>query len=507
MEKTLREQFLLRVSVFAIPAFFPRWFQTKDVGKRTSSTMSKPLRVLIVEDSPEQVLLLLHELRAGGYEPAYERVETAEAMVAALERQTWDIVLSDHYLPSFNSMDALSILQGRDLDLPFIIVSGHIREEEAVAAMKAGAHDYVMKGKLARLVPAVERELKEALERRKRKQSETLYYCLVENLPQHVLCKDTAGRFIFANQHFCRTLGKSLPEILGKTDFDFFPLELARKYQQDDARVLETGTMFQAVEEYHAPNQGKMMYVEVTKTPLRDPQGKVIGLQAIFSDITERRRTEETIRASLEEKVVLLREVHHRVKNNLQIVISLLRLQSVRTQNPDVLDTLQGTGNRIRSMSLLHDTLYRSENLARVNFTQYIESLCSHLFRAYGSRAGRIKLELHLEEVSVDLDQAVSCGLIINELVSNALKHAFPKGRAGRIVIELNKTAQQQIVLKIADDGVGLSPELDIRQTGTLGHQLVFMLAEKLRGSVEVTRDQGTTFRIAFQAMPADENP
>ena len=467
--------------------------------------MSKPLRVLIVEDSPEQALLLIHELRAGGYEPVYERVETAEAMVAALERQTWDIVLSDHYLPSFNSLDALSILQGRDLDLPFIIVSGHIREEEAVAAMKAGAHDYVMKGKLARLVPAVERELKEAVERRKRKQSEVLYHCLVENLPQHVLCKDIAGRFTFANQLFCRSLGKPLPEILGKTDFDFFPRELAQKYQQDDARVLETGTIFQAVEEYQAPGQGTT-YVEVTKTPLRDSRGKVTGLQAIFSDITERRRTEETIRASLEEKVVLLKEVHHRVKNNLQIVISLLRLQSVRTKNPDVLDTLQGTGNRIRSMALLHDTLYRSENLARVNFTQYIESLCSHLFRAYGSKAGRIKLESHLEEVSVDLDQAVSCGLIINELVSNALKHAFPKGRAGRVMVDLHKTPQQQLVLKIADDGVGLSPELDVRQTGTLGHQLVFMMAEKLRGSVEVTRDHGTAFRIAFQARQADEN-
>jgi PAS domain S-box-containing protein len=466
--------------------------------------MSKPLHVLIVEDSADQAQLLLHELKAGGYEPIYERVETAEAMVAALERKMWDIVLSDHYLPSFNSMDALNILQGRELDLPFIIVSGHIREEEAVAAMKAGAHDYVMKGKLARLVPAVERELKEALERRKRKQSETLYHCLVENLPQHVLCKDTAGRFIFANQLFCRTLGKSLQEILGKTDFDFFPAELARKYKEDDARVLETGRMFQAVEEYQAPGQGKM-YVEVTKTPLRDPRGKVMGLQAIFSDITERRKTEETIRASLEEKVVLLKEVHHRVKNNLQIVISLLRLQSVRTQNPDVLDTLQGTGNRIRSMALLHDALYRSENLARVNFAQYIESLCSHLFRAYGSRGGRIKLESHLQEFSVDLDQAVSCGLIINELVSNALKHAFPKGRVGRVMVELQKTPQEQIVLVVADDGVGLSPELDIRQTSTLGHQLVFMMVEKLRGAVEVTRDRGTAFRIAFQAGQTDE--
>jgi two-component sensor histidine kinase len=222
-----------------------------------------------------------------------------------------------------------------------------------------------------------------------------------------------------------------------------------------------------------------------------------------FQDITERKRGEDAIRASLKEKTVLLKEVHHRVKNNLQTVTSLLNLQAVRTKNQAALDTLQETGNRVRSMALLHETLYRSETLGRVNFRTYIENICGHLIRSYGQKAARVKLEPCLQDVSVDLDQAVSCGLIINELVSNALKHAFPEGRAGRIMVELNTTPEGLIVLKVADDGVGMPPGADIHQTGTLGHQLVFMLTEKLHGTVEVTRENGTAFRIAFPSKPS----
>lgn len=468
--------------------------------------MSKPLRALIVEDSPEQAQLVIHELTLGGYELVYVRVDTAEAMIAALERQAWDIVLSDHYMPGFSSMDALDILQSKELDLPFIIVSGHISEEEAVAAMKAGAHDYVIKGKLARLVPAVERELKDAEERRKRKQSEVLYHSLVENLPQNVFCKDASGRFTFANQRFCRALGKPLAEIIGKTDFDLFPAELARKHEQDDTQLLQTGQMFETVEEHQTPG-GEKIYVEVIKTPLCDARGKVVGLQGIYTDITERKRAEAAIHASLEEKIVLLKEVHHRVKNNLQIVISLLRLQAVRTKNPEALSTLQETGNRIHSMALLHETLYRSQSLAHVNFADYMESLCSHLFRSHAEKAVRIRLERRLQSVSVDLDRAVLCGLVVNELVSNALKHAFPDDRAGRIAVELQTTPQEQILLKVADDGVGLPWGLNLRQTTTLGHQLVFMLTEKLRGTLEVTRDRGTAFSISFPSKPPEEHP
>jgi two-component sensor histidine kinase/PAS domain-containing protein len=264
-------------------------------------------------------------------------------------------------------------------------------------------------------------------------------------------------------------------------------------------RVAASGEEYQNDEvEYHGQGISGVFEVHAFQTGAN-------RMAVFFQDVTERKRGQDAIRASLEEKTVLLKEVHHRVKNNLQIVISLLNLQAVRTKNPMALDTLQETGNRVRSMALLHETLYRSESLGRVNFANYIESICDHLFRSYGPKAARVRLEPHLEEVSIDLDQAVSCGLIINELVSNALKHAFPEGRAGRITVELHKLPQEQAVLTVADDGVGMPPQLNVRQTGTLGHQLVFMLVEKLRGTVEVTRDHGTAFRIVFHTRHGEE--
>lgn len=219
---------------------------------------------------------------------------------------------------------------------------------------------------------------------------------------------------------------------------------------------------------------------------------------AVFDNITERKQAEEILRASLEEKTILLKEVHHRVKNNLQIINSLLSLQTDRTQTPEVLDTLRDMQNRVQSMALLHETLYRSDNLARINLANYVESLCVHLWRAIGSTTGRIELERRIDAVGLPLDQAVPCGLMINELVSNALKHAFPAGRSGRVRVTVQAQPDQRLALTVADDGVGLPPSADPRRAETLGLQLVFMLTEQLQGTLVVTQDTGTVFQITF---------
>lgn len=219
----------------------------------------------------------------------------------------------------------------------------------------------------------------------------------------------------------------------------------------------------------------------------------------IFNDITRRKRAEEALRASLDVKIALLKEVHHRVKNNLQIVSSLLSLQAAQVQNPLALGALQNTQNRVRSMALIHETLYRSENLARVDFSLYIENLCAHLFRAFGVDPARIQLISRVAGVALGLDEAVPCGLIINELVSNALKHAFPGERAGQITLELRAEADGQRTLRVADNGVGLPAGLDFRRVDTLGLKLVFNLADQLNGTLAWEQDDGTTFRLSFR--------
>ena len=221
----------------------------------------------------------------------------------------------------------------------------------------------------------------------------------------------------------------------------------------------------------------------------------------VMRDITERRRAEDETRASLREKEVLLREIHHRVKNNLQVITSLLRLQSREFQDERYIRAFKGSENRIRSMALIHETLYQSDDLARVDFNYYINRLTSHLFRGYGVNVGRIRLKVEAERLPLRIGLAIPCGLIVNELVSNALKHAFPEGREGEIRVSLRSLNEKEIELAVGDDGIGLPEDADSEDGGSLGLYLVKILVEdQLHGEIEVDSSKGTAFRITFEA-------
>jgi two-component sensor histidine kinase len=203
------------------------------------------------------------------------------------------------------------------------------------------------------------------------------------------------------------------------------------------------------------------------------------------------------LEASLREKELLLQEIHHRVKNNLQVTSSLLRLQSIKVEDPSTLNVLQESQNRIRSMALIHEKLYQSKDLSRVDFAAYISDLAHYLFGAYRSTAGQVKLNLDVRDVALEIDTAIPCGLIINELVSNALKHAFPEGRRGEIFVTLGKT-NGRYSLTVHDDGIGMPPDLDLSKVDSLGVLLITTLVDQLEGTLEWSRNGGTTATIAF---------
>jgi PAS domain S-box-containing protein len=219
----------------------------------------------------------------------------------------------------------------------------------------------------------------------------------------------------------------------------------------------------------------------------------------ILRDITERKREEEKIRASLREKEILLKEIHHRVKNNLQIISSLLNLQSAHIRDPRALEVFKEGQGRVRSMALIHEKLYQSDDLARVDFSEYISNLAAYLFRSYEVNAGAVRLNVEAEDVLLGVDTAIPCGLIINELVSNSLKHAFPGGGGGLINITLRPASRDRLTLTVADDGVGLPPGFDVRNTPSLGLQLVNTLARQLGGEVGVGDGAGAEFNITFR--------
>ena len=218
-------------------------------------------------------------------------------------------------------------------------------------------------------------------------------------------------------------------------------------------------------------------------------------------EIGERLRMEEIIKGALKEKEVLLKEIHHRVKNNLQIISSLLRLQSGYIQDEKTLEMLKESQNQVRSMALIHEKLYRSEDLAQIYFDEYIRDLTDYLLQSNGAGLKATSLKVDADRVFLNIDTAIPCGLIINELVSNCLKHAFPDGRKGRICIRLHSVDHHDYTLIVDDNGVGFPQDLDFRNTQTLGLQLVNTLVEQLEGRIRLEDDNGTTFEISFSEL------
>jgi len=329
-------------------------------------------------------------------------------------------------------------------------------------------------------------------------ESEAKSRTLVENIPQRIFFKDRNSVYITCNVNYARDLGITPEEIVMKTDYDFYPKDLAEKYRRDDKRIIKSGKTEDIEERYI--KDGQKSWVQTVKTPVKDEKGKIMGVLGIFWDITERKRSEDQIRASLKEKEILLQEVHHRVKNNMQIISSLFSLQSGHIKDKQAFEIFKSSQHRVRSMALIHERLYQSKDFTRVDFAEYAQSLSSHLFSSHGINPGAVKLNLKIKDVFLDLNTAIPCGLIINELVSNSLKHAFTEDKKGKIEIAMHPLNKDEMEVIVSDNGVGLPKKVDFRKTDSLGLHLVNILAEdQLHGDIKLDRTKGTSFHIRFK--------
>jgi PAS domain S-box-containing protein len=244
--------------------------------------------------------------------------------------------------------------------------------------------------------------------------------------------------------------------------------------------------------------KGRRLWIRTTGQAVRE-QDRIIKVVGNIQDITYRKKAEEKLLASLREKEVLLKEVHHRVKNNLQVVSSLLNLESRIIQDPHALEAFRETQNRVRSLALIHERLYRSPDLARVDFWEYIRNLVSSLFSSYHSLAQGVSYEVNAEQTFLGVDVAIPCGLILTELVSNSLKHAFPESRRGKIFISFQGGGNGSCVLRVKDNGVGFPAGLDMSHAETLGLQLVDTLTKQLAGTLQLNGGEGTEFTLTFR--------
>jgi two-component sensor histidine kinase len=268
----------------------------------------------------------------------------------------------------------------------------------------------------------------------------------------------------------------------------------------------------------------KELWVDLSLVPLKDESGYVTSVLGIARDVTERKKADdlskhfnevleqqvksrtEELNASLDEKVILLREVHHRVKNNLQIIISLLNLQMRQTDNTVVKQLMSETQNRVRAMSLVHEKLYRSDSLSHIDFADYTRFLVSQLFSFYGMDTRRVRLDFTMEKIMMDINIAIPIGLLMNELISNALIHAFPDGRGGAISIS-GGFKDDLVTLVVRDNGIGIPKELDWKSTTSLGMQLVTSLVDQVDGTITLSRENGTMFTITVKRTSHKEEP
>ncbi len=336
---------------------------------------------------------------------------------------------------------------------------------------------------------------------RKLVNSSHLYKVVFDSIHEAVSILDTEYRILGANGAFLAELGFEESEVVGRKCYEVtHKRDLPCEGPEEKCPLLETMSTggHSTAEHIHYGKGGEIHYVEVSTSPIKDEDGNLVYAVHISRDVTERRRSEERIKASLEEKEVLLKEIHHRVKNNLQVISSLLNLQSSYFSDDAAHRMFRDSQNRIKSMALMHEQLYCSGDMAMVDFKGYVDGLLKGLVRSYGMPPG-VTLDVDIGDVSFGMDTAIPCGLIINELLSNALKHAFPAGKRGRVDVSLHPADAGGYELVVKDTGVGLPEDLDFREAGTLGLRLVRTLAEgQLEGSVEMKTNGGTEVRVRF---------
>ena len=326
--------------------------------------------------------------------------------------------------------------------------------------------------------------------------SEVRYRRLFESAKDGILILDAGtGMVVDVNPFLIDLLGFSREAFLGKAiwDLGFFRDVVAN---QDAFALLQDQEYIRYEDRPLKTAEGRQIDVEFVSNVYLVAGAKVI--QCNIRDITDRRQAELALRASLREKEALLKEVHHRVKNNLQVITSLLRLEAGRNGEPGIRNVLKDMQGRIRSMALLHETLYRTGNFARVDLAEYLRQLATQLFRTQNTEASRIQLTLDLASAPVDIDQAIPCGLIVNELLTNSLKYAFVDGRAGVVRLGLHREPDGPVKLTVIDTGSGLPKDFEARKGRSLGLQLVSDLVKQLAGTLKVEPAPGAAFTLVF---------
>jgi len=325
--------------------------------------------------------------------------------------------------------------------------------------------------------------------------NERKYRVLAESLPQMIFLKDRDSTYRSCNRRYAEALGIEPDDIAGKTDYDFYPRELADKYRADDKAAMDSPGPIDIVEHWERP--GIDTSINTVKTPIRDQDGKVAGVVGIFWDVSDRLRLEEETRRNLREKEVLLHEINHRVKNNLQLINAIIRLELDEAPSPEVEKFVMDTTARISAIAAVHEMLYASDDLAQIRVDDYLHHIVRGLLDTYSRPDRKVEISVDAEDIRLDLSRMVSLGLIANEMITNSLKYAFEGRDSGRIEIRMAREGGW-FIFRYEDDGVGLPVDFDERGRKSLGMVFIDSLAKQLDGKVAMRSEGGLEYELRF---------
>jgi PAS domain S-box-containing protein len=492
-------------------------------------------RILLVEDEDAHARIIQRSFERYGTSSELMIASSLAQAAQLIEDGAFDLVITDWRLPDGEGFDLLKDKPR----FPLLVMTSHGNEHIAVEAMRAGALDYIVKSETSLLdmpriaegairlwVTLVAKELaqeklliaEEALRESRRcddvlRESERRLRLLADAMPQIVWTARPDGHVDYFNRQWYEFTGSET----GTTG----DVSWTQTLHPDDVErsgacwydSMNSGGSYEIQSRLWDRRRGAYRWYLARALPQRDDRGAVVKWVGTATDIDDHKRLSQELelrvdertselRQSLAETSTLLKEVHHRVKNNLQVVCSLLTMQI--DCSPDRFsEPLRDAHSRVLAMSLIHEQIYQSDTLADLNFGDYVMQLVERLFGAYCVDSSRIRLDLSAEAIQLTVDHAIPCGLILNELLSNSLKHAFGDGREGVIRVHLRRTVKgsgaEYVELEVGDNGIGLPADFQLKDSKSLGLQVVHTLIRQLRADLVISRDGGTTFVFSWK--------
>ncbi|MBF0559411.1 MAG: PAS domain S-box protein [Nitrospirae bacterium] len=337
-------------------------------------------------------------------------------------------------------------------------------------------------------------------------ESNERFRSLVETTSDWIWELDESGIYTYVSPKVKDLLGYEQQEIIGKSPFDLMSQEEAKRVAEEFGAIVNARRLFAGLENTNLHKDGRLVVLETSGVPIFDAEGKFRGYRGIDRDITERKKAEEQIEQSLREKETLLRELYHRTKNNMQVITSLLGLQSRGIDDKKTLQILEDTKDRIQSMALVHEKLYKTKNLSQVYLDDYIKDLANALMKSHNVDKEQISVHTDVERIPVSIDTITPLGLVINELMTNALKYAFPDNKKGEIIIKGSLNEDEIIEITFSDNGIGMPQNINLKKTESLGLTIVrTLVVSQIKGKLEMQTNKGTAFIIKFKdkGLPA----